>query len=156
MSVAVTPILPRDRPTALAVTFVEIPVPDPHLVDFELRNIGPRDVPSTAFDAAQPLRVHFSGAVYGVTRSKGQVVGPAVGERPPNAIVRCQPCLLKRGDSLSFSAVVSGGRAPRVESPLVDTDIVQTAPGPAQTVAVEMLGVAVELPLPRRKLKVTE
>jgi hypothetical protein len=156
MSIEVTPILPRERPTALAVTFIDIPVPNPHLVNFELRNVGPRDVPSTAFDAAQPLKVHFPAAIYGVTRAMGRVVYPAIGERPPKAIVSMEPRLIKRGESWGFTAVVSGGQAPRVESSLVDTDIVQTAPGPAQTVRVEIFGVGVALPLPRRKLRLTE
>lgn len=155
MSIEVSPILPAVRPTALAVTFVDIPVPDPHLVSFELRNIGPRDIPSTAFDASQPLMVHFPGAFYGITRSSGGIIGAAVGERPPKAIVRIPPHLMKRGDSLSFTAVVSGGGPPRVESPLVDTDIVQTHPGPAQTITVEIFGVGVVLPLPRRKVRLS-
>ena len=73
MSIEVTPILPAGGPTALAVTFVDIPVPDPHLVNFELRNVGPKDISSAAFDAEQPIKVHFPSAFYGVTRSVGQV-----------------------------------------------------------------------------------
>lgn len=151
INLEIVPILPTVRPDTLAVTFVDIPVPDPHLVTFQIRNVGPRDVASADFDGGKHLVVNFSGAFYGVTRARGATVtAPAVGARPPKASVHLGPGLLKRGDAWSFTAVVSGGVPPEIHSPLVDTDLVQAAVGEPQRIAVSVLGVVVDVPLPRR------
>ncbi len=123
----------------------------PHLVTIELRNVGPRDVAAKDFDRDQPLQVQFHGAFYGVTRASGTVVrAPAVGARPPKSSVHLGPGLLKRGGAWIFTAVVSGGEAPTLTSPLVDTDLFETSALEVQTVKVTMAGIGVDVPIRRR------
>lgn len=145
ISLGVAPILPRDRPGALAVTFVDIPVPDPHLVTFTIRNIGPRHVASADFDRDQPRQVRFPGASYGVARaSRATVRVPAVGERPPKSNVDLGRGLLKGRDAWIFTAVVSGAEP---------TDVFETRALEVQTVTVTMAGLGGGSPLrprPRR------
>lgn len=148
----VVPILPSERPEELAVTFRDFPVPDPHLITFRIRNIGPRDIASADFDGGEPLAVGFADAFYGVTRiTGGRTIQPTIGARDDQAEVQLQPRLMKRGDVWGFTAVVSGGKTPQIHSPLIDTDLVQARAGEPHSLKVYAAGIGVEVPIPRRR-----
>ena len=122
------PLLPRTRPdeaSDIAVTYKDIPVPNPHLVRVIISNVGPRDIASTGFDQNKPLRIHADGKFYGVlSSSHRETLFPAIGG---DFNVELQPTLLKRGDSWEVSVLVSGNLAPSLDSPLIDTDVVDAA-----------------------------
>lgn len=127
---SVIPLLPIDD-SPLEVTYHDLPVDQPHLVSVSLRNTGPRDIPSSAFDGGQPILVRFDTRFYGLTsRATGgaRTLAPAVGSPADRAVVQIEPGLLKRGESWSFNAVVSGRATVSLTSPLVDTDVTQNRP----------------------------
>lgn len=122
------PLLRDDmKPGLLEVTYRDMPVKKPHLVSVTIENVGPRDIPSSAFDAGKPISVTFNQTFYGLTSTSGGVhtTSPAIGTPANDAIVLIQPGLLKRREAWSFSAVLSGPAEISVESPLIDTDMRQ-------------------------------
>ena len=144
------------KPGLLEVTYRDIPVDKPHLISVILENIGPRDIPSSAFDGGNPISIAFNQTFYGLTSTSGGVrtVSPAVGTPAADAVVQLRPGLLKRGDAWSFSAVLSGPVEVSVDSPLVDTDLRQVDPVDDEAseivVRLSVMGVSADIPIRRR------
>lgn len=123
-----TSLLP-ERGNLLKVTFRDLPVDDPYLVTIVLRNIGPGDISSQIFDGGKPLVINLGCKKwYGITRNSHPhaTLSNAVGS--DDAVVQLRPTLLRTGEEVAFEAVVEGKSKPELESPLIDTDIVD---GPA-------------------------
>jgi hypothetical protein len=145
------PLLPGQQVNGLLqVTFRDIAVSEPHLVTVILRNVGPRDVPSSAFDGGLPLRVTFDQTFYGLTSSHGgRVSSPAIGTQVPHSNVEWSPNLLKRQEQWVFSAVVSGSVLAELESPLVDTDVREVVRGErlSATASLSLAGITLAMPI---------
>jgi hypothetical protein len=155
------PLLPDGtREGLLEVTYRDVPVSSPHLVSVTLRNTGPRDVPSAAFDDGRPISISFNQTFYGLTGVRGgaRTVSPALGSPAKEAIVRLEPGLLKRGEEWSFSAVLTGPVEVSITSPLVDTDITHViAESDAEpsdiTVRISLPFVSAEVPIKRPRAR---
>ncbi|GHF17061.1 hypothetical protein GCM10011600_17270 [Pseudolysinimonas yzui] len=124
-----TPLMPKVA-SHLEVSYRDIPVPEPVLLTVVLVNSGPRDIASSMFDDRRPIRVEVGAKFYGVTRTDGtaKLISPAIGTSAEDAVVTMAPLLLKRGESWSFSAVISGHPEVNVDAPLVDTDVKELRP----------------------------
>jgi hypothetical protein len=152
------PLLPSNtREGLLEVTYRDIPVKDPHLVSVTLRNTGPRDIASAAFDESQPISIRFNQTFYGLTNSQCGVrtISPAIGTPASEAVVQVQPGLLKRGEEWSFSAVLTGPVEVSINAPLIDTDVTHVVADsdseiPEITVRFALPFASVEMPLRRR------
>jgi hypothetical protein len=120
-----TPLIPSlAEASHLEVTYRDIPVRNPVLVTVVLFNSGPLDITSEMFDSGRPIRVDVGGEFYGITRVEGEaeVVIPEIGAKGEQSAVLIQPRLLKRRQSWSFSAVVSGATEVKIDLPLANTD----------------------------------
>ncbi|MDT0353635.1 hypothetical protein [Pseudonocardia charpentierae] len=156
ISIVSVPLLPDGvREGTIEVSFRDIPVKDPHLVTVEIRNSGPRDLSSDMFDRGESIAIKFDQVFYGLTSSHGGVrtASPAIGTRPPEAIVFVRPALLKRREAWTFNAVTSGPVNVAIEAPLVDTDVVEARPesigenGSDVVLTFSMFGLSIEYPL---------
>ena len=148
-----SPLLPKPgREGLLQVTYRDFPVTDPHIVSFALRNVGPRDIASSFFDSGSSIKITLQGTFYGLTEVDGARLDmPALGTT--DAVVMIRPLLIKRGESCSFSAIVSGPSDVKLELPLIDTDIVMRNaedPSPGRRLVVRVPGVSLEIPLKQR------
>ncbi|GAA3548896.1 hypothetical protein GCM10022235_15650 [Kribbella ginsengisoli] len=156
VSVRSLPLLPEDmRPGLLEVTYRDIPVDRPHLVSVTLENVGPRDIPSSAFDGGRPIYVAFDQTFYGLTSTSGGVrtLSPAIGTRAADAVVELAPGLLKCGEVWSFSAVLSGPVKVSVKSPLIDTDLQRpdrSNDASGAVLSIGFLGLSADIPIRRR------
>lgn len=114
----------EDTQRLLKVTYRDLEVAEPNLVTVRLRNVGPADIASIHFDAGKPLTIRLNAIMYGLTGGAyptHNTVSTAVGARGEIGV---GPQLLRRNEEWVFEAVVSGEARPELESPLVDTDIV--------------------------------
>lgn len=130
----------------LEVTFRDIPVTDPHLVTVRVANVGPLDIASKHFDAGRSLVVNLNCMMYGLTHSShpsGTVTG-AIGS---DGVVELRPVLLRRGEEWAVEAVVGGEPKPTLDSPLVDTDLVE-GPSAVELFAEQFADVIVSVALP--------
>jgi hypothetical protein len=139
------PLLPPGPNNGLLeITYHGFPVEDPHLVTVRLQNIGPLDIPSGQFDAESPLTINLNCKMFGVTsnRSGARVVAPAIGG---DGFLQIGPQMLHRGEEWVVEAVVQGDAEPTLDSPLIDTDIVE-GPSMLEQVAEQLAGITLTLP----------
>jgi hypothetical protein len=116
----------KKRTSDLKVLYKDFEVPDPHLLRITVKNIGSRDIPTSSFDAGRSLRIYADGKLFGLL-SVSHIepsVFPAIGGEIEFSI---RPTLIKRGESWEVTAIVAGNLVPKLESPLIDTDIIDTA-----------------------------
>lgn len=145
-SVESAPLLPpAERAGLLQVTFRDFPVENPHLVTVRVQNVGPLDIATQHFDAHRNLVVDLNCTMYGVTSSShpGATVSRGIGSE---GVVELTPSLLRRGDAWVVEAVVSGEPTPELDSPLIDTDVVDGATYLEQLAEI-LAGTIVTLPL---------
>lgn len=120
-----SPMLPTASAEGrLQLTYRDFPVPDPHLVSIRLRNVGPKDVATRDFDAGASFRVELNCTMFGVIGSSHppNTLSSSIGS---DAVVEFTPGLLQSGDEWRVDVVVEGKPAPKLRSPLIDTDIVK-------------------------------
>lgn len=149
-----TPLLPEGAsPGLLQLSYRDLLVDNPHLVEVSLINVGPKDIPSVLFDSGKPITVRFDQTFYGVIGVAGgaKLLLPALGAEAGTP-VEVRPSLLKRGESWTFTAVLSGAAKATVEAPLVDTDlrVLDTSGAPVTKVRISALGLTAEFPVPSR------
>ncbi|TDV45518.1 hypothetical protein [Actinophytocola oryzae] len=123
-----TRLLTRDGASdQLKISYRDVEVPDPYVVTIKLTNVGQRDLTSVHFDNGQPLKVDLGCKMYGLLESSGSDATPnaRIGAIGSAGVVEFMPSLLKRKKSWEVTALVSGSRSPRIESPLVDIDVVR-------------------------------
>ena len=130
----------------LKITYRDIPVKEPHLVTVRVANIGPADIASQHFDAGRSAVVRLNCTMYGLTRNSHPqyTVSRAIGAE---GVIELRPLLLHRGEEWVVEAVTQGDASPTIESPFIDTDVVE---GPsAVKQLIEQLGdVALTVTLP--------
>ena len=125
-----TPLVPEGQggvDSLLKVTFRDFPVENPYLLKLRLVNVGPLDVASNDFDSGQSIVFRLNCTMYGLIKASHPAatlttVSTAVGSE---GVIKLQPGLLRRQDEWSVEAVVAGLPEPVLESPLVNTDIVE-------------------------------
>lgn len=145
LTVEAVPLLPPGKPDGLLqVTYRDFPVNDPHLVTTRLRNVGPSDIATAHFDGGRPLVLRLNCKLCGVTRSSH----PQSTTLPPlgaQANLEFAPQLMRCGEEWSIEAVVEGEPEAVLDSPLIDTDVIE---GPSYLKqAIEALsGVVLNLP----------
>ncbi|MEU1251583.1 hypothetical protein ACWD8I_18480 [Micromonospora arida] len=123
-----TPLIPEGYlrgPTKdlLKVTWRDIDVKDPHLVQITIRNTGPRDISSSHFDSGRPLRVKLNCVMFGTTSRSDQsirMLSRAIGDE---AVIELGPHLLRKGEVWTVNVLVGGSPTPDLVSPLIDTDV---------------------------------
>lgn len=116
----------------LKVTYLDHEVQDPQLVTLLLRNTGPRDIASGRFDSGKPLHINLNAKMYGVVASSAEAMRGSISESPvgnDNGYIEFEPALLRRAQAWSAEVLVSGSPEPRLNSPLVDTDVVEAEEG---------------------------
>jgi hypothetical protein len=115
----------RENPTnLLKVTYRDMEVAEPHLVTIRLRNVGPSDIATPHFDDGRPITIRLNAVMYGLTGGTypvRNIVSSAVGA---DGELSVGPHLLRRNEEWIFEAVVQGDARPELDSPLVDTDVV--------------------------------
>lgn len=144
-AVEAVPLLPPGKPDGLLqVTYRDFPVNDPHLVTARLRNVGPSDIATAHFDGGRPLILRLNCKLYGVTRSSHpqSTTLPAVGAQGDLKFV---PQLMRRGEEWAIEAVVEGEPEPVLDSPLIDTDVIE-GPSYLQQAIETLSGVVLNLP----------
>jgi hypothetical protein len=107
----------------LKVTFRDFEVADPHLLSIRFQNIGPADIATERFDGAVPLRVILNCTMFGVTRSSDPKT-TRTGSLGSAGEISMLPHLFKKGEEWLVEAVVGGQPDPNLQSPLIDTDVV--------------------------------
>jgi hypothetical protein len=123
------PLIPETRGDAsprLVVTYRDFEVKDPYLLTLRLVNVGPSDVATSHFDGGRDLVIELGCTLFGLLGSPGgdgnlTTVTTAVGSDGP---ISLRPGLFRQGSAWSVDVVVSGRPDPRVNSPLIDTDVV--------------------------------
>ncbi|WP_329289539.1 hypothetical protein [Streptomyces pseudovenezuelae] len=125
---------------------------NPRVVELVIANVGSRDITAGMFHADEPMRFDFGQSeVYGVlarrTDPEGTVmptleIGPIQVHPPTRGIANAPttsadswldlaPCLLKRGQSVTVTVLLSGEeeRVRCLSAGLVDVDVVSQSPG---------------------------
>lgn len=99
---------------------------NPHVVKVRLTCRGRRDIPSSAFDGGQPLRLDIGAPIVDVLQVNSS---PSSAPQPKwatdNASITIGPSLIKKNQTISFSLLVDGPQ-PRLTcppAPLVDVDV---------------------------------
>jgi hypothetical protein len=118
-----TSLLPKGRQSGpLQVTYRDIPVKNPHLTTIRVKNIGPYDIGTQQFDAGRPLKISLNCPMYGLTRnsSPSSTVSTAIGEQ---GVLELTPMLIRRGEEWITEVVTEGEAKPKLDSPLIDTDV---------------------------------
>jgi hypothetical protein len=142
-----TPLLPvSDERHLLEITYRDIPVKEPHLVTVRVANIGPSDIASQHFDAGRSLVVRLNCTMYGLTSNSHPhcTVSGAIGAE---GVIELRPLLLHRGEEWVVEAVVQGDASPTIESPLIDTDVVD-GPSAVKQLIEQLADVALTVTLP--------
>ncbi|MDG4826056.1 hypothetical protein O7635_29765 [Asanoa sp. WMMD1127] len=111
----------------LKVTYRDIEVMDPHLVQIRIRNVGPSDVASAHFDGETPLTVELSCRVLGVTNPGPVPAG--VTSMGAQGHITFRPGLLRRNEEWVLGVLVEGNPRPEMVSSLIDTDVIVRAGG---------------------------
>lgn len=121
-STQLIPDLPLSAQDLLKVEYRDIPVPDPHLLNLRLQNVGPRDIPSSSFDAERPVTIKTNCKFYGFVSLSHpkQTVGPAIGS---DGVIDIRPMLLKKAEVWEVSAIISGKPVVEIDIPLVDVNV---------------------------------
>jgi hypothetical protein len=121
-STQLIPDLPSSAKDLLKVEYRDFPVPDPHLVNLRLQNVGPRDIASSNFDAGRPITIKTNCKFYGfvsISHPK-RTVGRAIGS---DGVIDIEPMLLKTAETWEISAIISGRPTIEIDAPLVDVNI---------------------------------
>lgn len=130
-----TPSAPTPLSGKLAVTLDGEPVPDPHLVRLRLWSTGKADIPSSAFDAALPIRFDLTAPV------AGSADFPTVAGFDSKALelsgqqVSIKPTLLRRDCAVEVTLVTSGVPEVSERSSIVDVKL-RRSPGEKDPVNV--------------------
>lgn len=123
-STQLIPDLPFSTKDLLKVEYRGIPVPDPHLLNLRLQNIGPRDVSSSDFDARRSVTIKTNCKFYGFVSLSHpkQTVSPAIGS---DGMIEIKPMLLKTTEAWEATAIISG--EPTIgppDAPLVNVNVI--------------------------------
>lgn len=124
-----SPLIPQVQGVSsshLAVTYRDVEVSEPHLLTLSLVNVGPADVASSHFDGGRDLTIRLGCTMYGLLHPPASpetltTVTTAMGSE---GAIYLQPGLLRRGGEWMVDVVVGGIPSPELDSPLIDTDVV--------------------------------
>ncbi|MEV1320100.1 hypothetical protein AB0J14_28945 [Micromonospora arborensis] len=120
----------------------------PQIVEVRLICRGRHDIPSSAFDGGQPLRVDVGTMIVNVLRTESSPdKAPVPKWRTDGTSIMIYPSLIKKNQKLSFSLLVDGPQPELTCSPsLVDVDVdVDETAEERLTLAIRLLVIAASL-----------
>jgi hypothetical protein len=117
------PSLPSEAHETVQVTYKDIPVENPHLLEISIQNIGPVDVTTDDFDARRHAVFKLNCKIYGLVSSTrpGFTSCSPVGSE---GLIEISPLLLKCKESCEITAITSGMPDVEPDFPLINTEIV--------------------------------
>lgn len=109
----------------LEVRVSGIEVPDPHLVEFRLRSNSRADIPTSAFDNGNAIKVRVEpGGAFPLDLS-GEIRATGGASRGwESAEFQIKPQRIGKGSVLALDFISNGEPGVRVDSPLIDVPIV--------------------------------
>ena len=112
-------LAPKDE---LKITFRNLPIDDPYLLQLRLQNIGSLDVTSSDFDAGQQIVLKTNCRLYGLL-STSHPESTSTTARGSYGAIAISPLLLKRKEEWEATAIVSGKPLVKSFFPLINTDV---------------------------------
>ncbi|MGV0628568.1 hypothetical protein [Mycobacteroides chelonae] len=113
---------PREE---LEIRFKEQVVRDPHILDFHIRNAGPKDISTKDFDAEKPLQIKCDFTIVSRLEVLGAEDAPMVVVGEDSRSLLLMPYKIGAGCRYQMRALVDGKARLKIQDdPLIDTNVV--------------------------------